>query len=298
MNILITGATGFVGSRMLQMQTQLFDKSDRLILLTSKEIDGFDCILHKNYKYIKEDFLKKDICQIDCVIYLGHFLQELHPEISPTEGNISSINNIIHLIKNIPNSPKTFVYCSSMAVYGEHRNDFVDENSELHIENAYAASKYIIELYLREICKKNEINLHILRLSHIYGPGDKRRYTIPIWLQASKNNENIKLYVNSNQRRNCLYIDDCCRFISKAVYLNDEVDVINVISEHNATMGEIAELCKKVSRNQQDIWLGKKCTENMGLGFSNCDRRRQYLGDEKYTLEDGLAAEYNYFGER
>lgn len=298
MNILITGATGFVGSRLLQMKNQLFDKRDRLILLTSKEIDGFDCILHKDYKYIKADFLRKDICQIDCVIYLGHFLQELHYEMSPTEGNISSINNIMHLIKNIPSTPKTFVYCSSMAVYGEHRNDFVDENSELHIENVYAASKYIIELYLREICIKNKINLHILRLSHIYGPGDKRRYTIPIWLQASSNYQSIMLYANPGQKRNCLYVDDCCRFIAKAAYLDEEADVINVVSEHNATMGEIAQLCKIISGNQRDILLEGDCSGNMGLGFLNCDRRKRYLGDERYNLEEGLTIEYDYFMER
>ena len=61
MNILITGATGFVGSRMIQMKSQLFGKSDRLILLTSREIEGFDCILHKNYKFQKDDFLRKGI---------------------------------------------------------------------------------------------------------------------------------------------------------------------------------------------------------------------------------------------
>lgn len=298
MNILITGATGFVGSRMLQIRNQLFDENDRLVLLTSREIDGCDCILHKNYGYTKDDFLRKGIYQIDCVIYLGHFLQELHPEMSAAEGNISSINNIIRLMESIPNTPQTFVYCSSMAVYGEHRNDFVDENSQLHIENVYAASKYMIELYLRDKCERNEIKLHILRLSHIYGPGDKRRYTIPIWLQASENNQNIKLYTNPGQIRNCLYVDDCCSFISKAAYLEEEADVINVVSEYNATMGGIAQLCKKVSKNQKDILMEENCTENMGLGFLNCDRRKRYLGDERYSLEEGLTIEYNYFMEQ
>ncbi len=298
MNILITGATGFVGSRMIQMKSQLFGKSDRLILLTSREIEGFDCILHKNYKFQKDDFLRKGICHIDCVICMGHFLQELHPEMNPAEGNISSIDNVIHMMGNIPNTPKTLVYCSSMAVYGEHRKDLVDENSHLQIQNVYAASKYIIESYLREKCEESKINLHILRLSHVYGPGDKRIYTIPIWLQASRNDQDIKLYVNPGQKRNCLYVDDCCRFISRAAYLDDEAEVINVASEHNATMGEIAQLCKKVSQNQKDILIEGNNPENIGLGFLNCDKRKRYLGDERYSLEDGLTMEYNYFLER
>lgn len=63
-------------------------------------------------------------------------------------------------------------------------------------------------------------------------------------------------------------------------------------------MGEIAQLCKKVSGNQRDILIEKDCPENIGLGFLNCDRRKQYLGDERYSLEDGLTMEYNYFLER
>ena len=63
-------------------------------------------------------------------------------------------------------------------------------------------------------------------------------------------------------------------------------------------MGEIAQLCKKVSQNQKDILIEGNNPENIGLGFLNCDKRKRYLGDERYSLEDGLTMEYNYFLER
>lgn len=293
MNILVTGATGFVGSHLLQMSDELFHKDDNLILLTSHEIEGFQCVIHNNYQINKQDFAKQGIEHIDKVIHIGHFLQELHPEISPAEGNISSINTTVALTKSLPNVPDTFVYCSTMAVYGINRPDAIDENSSLQIENSYAASKAMIEQYLIEWAKENDVNLHIMRLTHIYGPKDKRRYTIPIWLKAEKNDENIKLFTNKQQYRNCLYVKDCCRFLARACYLEDKVSVINLASSYTPTMMEIAEACKDVSNNRRDI-IVKNSNNDCGLYFKNADKRETYLGEEEFTLKEGLQEEYKY----
>lgn len=295
MNILITGATGFIGSRLLEMSGSLFGKDDQLILLTSEEIEGCTCIIHHDFSYSVADFYEKGINKIDKVIHIGHFLSELHPEISASEGNLSSINNTVYLMNNLPNVPDAIIYCSSMAVYGVHREDAVDEFSTLMPDDSYAVSKIMIEMYLKDWASRNRTRLHTLRLPHIYGPNDKRNYTIPIWLKAVLKDQQIKVFTNSNQKRNCLYIDDCCRFLAKACYLENDVNVINLASEHNSTMGELAEICRKVSGNRLEVVYESENLLNKGLQFKNCDLRKKLLGDEGVSLEEGLHREFEYY---
>ena len=297
MNILLTGATGFIGGRMLALSSACMSEEDNLILLTSREIAGFCCVVHKEYTFTAQDFLKKGITRIDKVIHIGHYVAEQANSQSMDMGigNLSSINNTVHLIHNLPNIPDTFVYCSSMAVYGQQQSEPVDESSVLTPKNPYAASKIMGEMILDEWSEKYQVNLHILRLSHIYGPNDKRKYTIPIWLQAAERKEAIRVYTNPEMKRNCLYIDDCCRFLFRAAYLQEAVRTINVVSSYNATMYEIASLCKKISENPYDIEISTTDKAENGLAFKNSDLRELYLGKEKIQLEEGLRREYHYY---
>jgi UDP-glucose 4-epimerase len=173
--------------------------------------------------------------------------------------------------------------------------EIVDESAKPIPDDPYAVSKLMIEMYLQEWAGKENVNLHILRLAHIYGPGDKRRYTIPIWLQEGMDGRAVRLTANPEMKRNCLYIDDCCKFIAKACYLQEEVPLINLVSDHTAAMLEIAETCNRVSGNPQDVRIEPNGNEDAGLCFKNSELRQRYLGLEDYTLEEGLKREYEFY---
>jgi UDP-glucose 4-epimerase len=295
LNILITGASGFVGSRLISLSKDLFWGSDHLILLTSRQIEGYTCIIHNQYNYTKDDFIRAGVDRIDVVIHIGHFIAQLHPDESVTLGNLSSVNNTMRLIESLPSKPQCFVFCSSMDVYGIHRTELVDESAKPIPENPYAVSKLMIEMYLQEWAGKENVNLHILRLAHIYGPKDKRRYTIPIWLQAGMDESPVRLTTNPKLRRNCLYIDDCCKFLAKACYLEENVPIINLVSDHTAIMLEIAETCIRVSENPSDVLVESNGNNDAGLCFKNSILRQRYLGEEDYTLEEGLKREFEFY---
>ena len=47
MNILMTGASGYIGQRLLLVAQNYLSDSDNIILLTSNLIKGYKCIKHK-----------------------------------------------------------------------------------------------------------------------------------------------------------------------------------------------------------------------------------------------------------
>lgn len=295
MNILISGATGFVGSRLCELKYDLFGDDDKIILLSSRPVPGEVCVIHNNYTYSVKDFFAAGIDHIDSVIHLGHYLEETHNHTNIVKGNLSSINNTMHLIDNLPSIPQIFVYISSMAVYGTNRIDRIQECSSTNPDTPYGLSKLYTEYLLDEWSKEKNVKLHVLRLSHIYGPKDKRKYTIPIWLQAALQDKPISLFANPSMYRNCLYIDDCCRFIARASKLNEDIKVINTVSSSNPTLYQIALNCKKVSKNNKEVILKESDDKSCGIEFDNAEIRRIYLGNELYSLEKGLKDEFLYY---
>lgn len=66
--------------------------------------------------------------------------------------------------------PESFIFISTMAVYGSDGSTCVTEESPLNANSPYAYSKLMAEEYLQEWCKKNNVRLGILRPSLLAGP--------------------------------------------------------------------------------------------------------------------------------
>lgn len=294
MNIFLTGASGFIGSRFIEMSNSLFD-DDRIIALTSQKIPGVVSIVHdEHYNYTRSDFLKIS-GDVDVLLLMGHFLAERNGDKGIVRGNVDSINNTIKLLECLPQKPKCIVFCSTIDVYGDNRTDIINEKSIVSPHTPYALSKLLMENFLEEW---GEGNVRILRLSHIYGPGDSRNYSIPIWLQAEMSNEAIRIFKNPNQLRNCLYIDDCCRILAKVCKYSELDPVINVISRYSFSLKEIADMCAEISHNSHGVIIKEPSEEGVkGLDFGNYEKTlcKKYFGDEQTTFLEGLKEEYLYY---
>lgn len=298
MNILVTGATGFIGRRFIEMAESQADERVKLILLSAKKTDGYTCILHENYSYDVSAFQRAGIDRVDKVIHIGHFVDSKHPDVLPAKGNLSSIKNTEYLITHLPNLPEIFVYCSSVDVYGTNQREELDEGSALCGDTPYGISKIMTEMLLHEWAAENHVRLHVLRLGHIYGPRDARTYSIPVWLNAARKNEPIRLYANPDMYRNCVYIDDCCKALWAALSLTEDVEVINVVAKQNRKMHEIARMCGEISGNAYGIEIASSEFERekqCGLRFKNNENCSRYLADPECDIREGLKREFAYY---
>lgn len=68
-------------------------------------------------------------------------------------------------------SPARFVYISTTGVYGDHGGRSVTETSALNPSNPQAASRVAAEALLEDWSRQNDVELVILRVPGIYGPG-------------------------------------------------------------------------------------------------------------------------------
>ena len=67
---------------------------------------------------------------------------------------------------------RAIVYVSSTGVYGDHKGEWVNENSSLRgTNNIINKNRIKAENSWKNFCKKNLLIFNIVRLGGIYGPG-------------------------------------------------------------------------------------------------------------------------------
>ena len=290
MKILITGANGFIGKRVLYNLKERGIKTDDIIVLSSREIEGYNCVLHRNYSFGKDDITAE---YIDCIIHIGGETPKSNKYDSPYFDNIRTT---VHLVNNLPNIPSKIVFISTVSVY-KHSSKKIDENSQLTTEDMYGLSKIYCEKYLSYYAMKNNVNLKIIRLGSVYGPGEERYDKIAgNFIKKAFKKENIIINSDGSEKRNMVYVDDVANCISEVALSNrySVCQVVNLVNSQTITVRELAELVCKVTGNSLDLIKINNNSNSRNDSYQSIVAEKS-LPELKYSYEDGVKSLYQYY---
>lgn len=170
MNILISGAGGFLGSHLIQ---QLLEKDkDKVLAFTSKPdklMDRFNN--HRNLTTYanKEDVPFKEVdLLINCAFARTSDGLQLASSLDFTNEFISyAADHVVGGIINI----------SSQSVYSQKREEEATEETEICPESLYGVTKYATEILISNICENAKVPYSHLRLGSLAGVGFDARLT-------------------------------------------------------------------------------------------------------------------------
>ena len=287
--VLITGSTGFIGSALVE-----YVKKNRpeylkdVIALSTRNNPSINTILYDNVS-----LAIPQIENITDVIHLGAFIPKISALANDIDKCTSNIEFTKLLLQQIPNSINKFVFISTVDVYRLDGNT-INESTQTEPSGLYGWSKLYCEKIVEQWCKQNNVKCTILRLGHIYGPGEEVYLKlIPETIKKLIADVKPTIYTKGDEIRSFLHIDDCVRCIWDALNINAEYALINIVSGNAFTIKQIVELLIQCSgKNIEPQILGNNIKTNDYI-FDNSIMIK-YFGKEKVDLLDGLKNEYEY----
>lgn len=298
MNILITGASGFLGTRLLSyLRTLGFTNDNRLWSLSSLPVNDCRFINHQNYHFSAADILKSGLDTIDCLIHMGSAVPKKREEFG-TEYVYKFSTNIIHtayLLDNLPTIPRKVLYISSVSVFKE--GAYLSEKSGLQVNDMYGASKLMCESYLAQKSKEMGFNLQVLRLGQIYGEGEETYSKIvSSFVKQIIEGKPITIYGSGDEIRTMLYVEDCAKYIAKAIYLDGSSGPINIIGQYEITVRNIARMVYKYLDIPEKIIIrGEKTGTSVTY---NPQKMNEYFDIKQITYDEGIKNYCKYYLEK
>jgi nucleoside-diphosphate-sugar epimerase len=229
MNIILTGASGFLGKNIYSC----LSKTHNLITLGRSKKDDiyFDFI---NYSHIELNSRQN----IDLLIHCAGSVSNSSYNDSELDKNfnIYGTSNLLKLLDNNKILPKSIIYISSVAVYGVEKGELINEDSPLLAKEIYGLSKIKAEQIIKSWCNVNKINCIILRLPLLVGLNPSG--SIAEMIKGIK----FGYYFNIskvNARKSVLHVDDISKILPKLINING---VYNLTDNYHPTMLEISKL--------------------------------------------------------
>jgi len=260
--ILITGATGFIGTWLthtfLMANKELGCKIEIDIVyrdeLKLNEIYFSNLSKIRNkFKFdldIESSFLPFENKSYGLLIHAAS-----NTNYHSNQGTSTSTYNLLKMAKKQKNSP-IFIYISSGAVYGELN---VQKFSEISLHSMpvpsktyknYVLEKYLSEKLIEEATRSGEIYGSCPRLFSFYGPffPIKNQYAVSSFLMAGLSNKKIELKGSPATTRSYLYPTDLITAILKQT-LSPSLSPTHIGSDKPITMIELATMIDNITGN-------------------------------------------------
>ena len=177
MKVLITGGTGFIGSR---LALRCLQRGDSVTLLgqvnNAGEKENLRVLENRGAKTILVSVTDRDrvleaMEGIECVYHLAAAQHEANvPDQHFRNVNVTGTENVLE--GSVRAGVKKFVHGSTIGVYGDALEGQIDETSSFQPNNIYGVTKLEAEKVVLRFQEK--IPVVIIRISETYGPGDYR----------------------------------------------------------------------------------------------------------------------------
>jgi len=283
MKIVVTGALGHIGSRLIRDLPFSFPESEIVMvdnLMTQRHWSLFNLPKEGSYQFIEADITTMDLPLllegVDVVVHLAAITDAAGSFGKAEQVEQNNFNSTKRLAEACANSGVRLITLSSTSVYGTQAA-LVDEDcseDELQPQSPYAVTKLKEERLVQQLVKDQRLRASIFRFGTIFGISSGMRFHTAVnkfcW-QAAMGLPITVWSTAYDQKRPYLDLGDACRAIAHIIK-NDLFDgrVYNVLSL-NATVREVVDTIRRFVPNLEVKFVDSKIMNQLSYEVS-CER--------------------------
>jgi len=258
MNVMITGAAGFIGS---QLAHALWAKNINLILVDNFSFGHEDNLIFSDVDLrsriirldIRDKFGVKKLLQENQIEYIYN-IAGIAPlpdcQLNPQEAidvNVSGFVNVLEMARLC--GVKKIIQASTNAIYENEKVFPFSEDSASPPTLIYPNTKYSADIFAKSYCDTYGMSVSCLRFANVYGPHiDCLRKQPPFMAYMVRElyyGRQPIFHSNGEQRRDYIYIDDLID-LALEVQSTEGFDIVNVSSNKSYSVNEIYTLAQEI----------------------------------------------------
>lgn len=279
--ILITGASGFIGSHLIKKLKTNEDIKLKLLSRTKKTLFNIN-------------LLQKSVVGCDVIVHLAGITNSNDEDLFKV--NVLGTVNLLEVVKRNKPSCK-IIFPSTFAVYRTpKKSEIITEEFNILPRNKYGLSKKICEELLEYYSHNFNIKSVVLRISNIYGLDAKpfKHSVIATFLEQITLDQPLTINGDGKATRDFIYIDDVISAICNAIFKKniDSFSIFNICSGQQVSLNELVNILEKIT-SKKIIKVYNNLSLNEGYWCGDYKKAKKVLGwIPKVNIVDGLNSFY------
>ena len=305
---LVTGAAGFVGSRLSEM-----------LLKDNRKVIALDCFLPNLYSreakiarwerlnspnLVKiefdlrsDDFSALSRYSIDSVINqaaMPGLIADWANFAPYYDSNISGLNRLLEFTKTL--NLKSFIQASTSSVYGKLA--LGSEDQDLNPTSPYGVSKLAAEKLLLAYNDWFGTPVKILRYFSIYGPNQRPDMAYAKIIKTLYEEGEFTVFGDGEQRRSNTFIDDIMSATLLAEELAPPRSIINVCGDDTVSLNQAISIIERHSgKKLRRLNAAGRTGDQRDTSGANAKAKELLGWSAKVGIEEGLLRQVSVFKE-
>lgn len=173
--------------------------------------------------------------------------------------NVDGTKNLCFALEQLVEPPKSFIFISTVAVYGLEEGELINETCKLNGHTPYADSKILAEEWLRHWADEHSVKLGILRLPLIVGPNPPGN--LGAMIKGIKSGKYLSIG-QARARKSMVWAEDVARIIP---ILAEKGGTFNLTDGHHPTFGELEEAIAKTLDKRMPLKIPHWAAKGLAL---------------------------------
>jgi len=298
--IIVTGAAGFIGSR---LSHQLLDEGHSVI--------GVDCftpyydvevkrgnlqplLRRDEFRFIGADLRSESLSFVAGADVVCHLAAQpgVRASWGPAfsgylEHNLLATQRLLEVC--IAGSVRRFVFASSSSVYGSAERYPTPEDGPCRPISPCGVTKLAAEKLVEAYATNFGLSAVALRYFTVYGPGQRPDMAFHRFITAALQDRPIEVFGDGEQTRDVTYVDDAVRATITAAHALDVTSPVNVGGGSHVSVNQVVELLEDILGRHPKVIRRDPALGDVRQTRADLTRARRSLHyNPSIAIEEGL----------